>query len=37
VTGVSVSNNVATFNVSGVQVPMNQLLTILASSSATTN
>jgi flagellar basal-body rod modification protein FlgD len=37
VTGVSVNNNVATFNVSGVQVPMNQLLTILASSSATTN
>jgi flagellar basal-body rod modification protein FlgD len=37
VTGVSVSNNVATFDVSGVPVPMNQLLTILASSSATTN
>jgi flagellar basal-body rod modification protein FlgD len=28
VTGVSVNNNVATFNLSGVQVPMNQLLSI---------
>ena len=37
VTGVSVTNNVATFDVSGVQVPMSQLLTILASSSTATN
>ena len=37
VTGVSVNNNVATFDVSGVQVPMSQLLTILASSSTATN
>jgi len=37
VTGVSVNNNVATFDVSGVQVPMSQLLTILAGSSATAN
>jgi flagellar basal-body rod modification protein FlgD len=37
VTGVSVNNNVATFDVSGVQVPMSQLLTILAGSSTATN
>ena len=37
VTGVSVNNNVATFDVSGVQVPMSQLLTILASPSTATN
>ncbi|HWI26926.1 MAG TPA: flagellar hook capping FlgD N-terminal domain-containing protein [Stellaceae bacterium] len=33
VTGVSVENNVATFNVSGVQVPMNQLIGIVQPSS----
>jgi flagellar basal-body rod modification protein FlgD len=37
VTGVSVNNNVATFDVSGVRVPMSQLLTILAGSSTATN
>lgn len=36
VTGVSVNNNVATFNVSGVQVPMNQLIGILGSPSSST-
>jgi flagellar basal-body rod modification protein FlgD len=35
VTGVSVNNNVATFNVSGVSVPMGQLLSINPSSSST--
>ncbi len=34
VTGVSVANNVATFNVSGVQVPMTQLVSIVSSSSS---
>jgi flagellar basal-body rod modification protein FlgD len=37
VTGVSVTNNVATFNVSGVQVPMNQLVSIVNSSSSTSS
>jgi flagellar basal-body rod modification protein FlgD len=37
VTGVSVNNNVATFNVSGVQVPMTQLIGIVGSSSSTTS
>ena len=37
VAGVSGNNNVATFDVSGVQVPMSQLLTILAGSSTATN
>jgi flagellar basal-body rod modification protein FlgD len=36
VTGVTVNNNVATFNVSGVQVPMNQLIGILGTSSSST-
>jgi flagellar basal-body rod modification protein FlgD len=35
VTGVSVNNNVATFNVSGVAVPMSQLLTIITNSPST--
>ena len=35
VTGVSVSNNVATFDVSGVQVPMNQLLSVNPNSPST--
>jgi flagellar basal-body rod modification protein FlgD len=34
VTGVNVQNNVATFNVSGVEVPMNQLVNIIGSSSS---
>lgn len=37
VTGVSVTNNVATFNVSGIQVPMNQLVTIVNPSSSTSS
>lgn len=37
VTGVSVNNNVATFNVSGVQVPMTQLIGIVGSSSSSTS
>jgi flagellar basal-body rod modification protein FlgD len=36
VTGVSVTNNVATFNVSGVQVPMNQLIGIVGTPSSST-
>ena len=36
VTGVSVTNNVATFNVSGVQVPMNQLISIIGLPSSST-
>jgi flagellar basal-body rod modification protein FlgD len=35
VTGVSVSNNVATFDLSGVEVPMNQLLSVNPNSPAT--
>jgi flagellar basal-body rod modification protein FlgD len=35
VTGVSVTNNVATFNVSGVPVPMNSLLNVLSNSTST--
>jgi flagellar basal-body rod modification protein FlgD len=35
VTGVSVANNVATFNVSGVAVPMNQLVNVIGSASST--
>jgi flagellar basal-body rod modification protein FlgD len=34
VSGVSVNNNVATFNVSGVQVPMNQLVNVINGSPA---
>lgn len=34
VTGVNVQNNVATFSVSGVEVPMNQLVNIIGSSSS---
>ena len=34
VTGVNVQNNVATFNVSGVEVPMSQLVNIIGSSSS---
>jgi flagellar basal-body rod modification protein FlgD len=37
VTGVSVNNNVATFDVSGIQVPMNQLITIVNPSSSTSS
>jgi flagellar basal-body rod modification protein FlgD len=37
VTGVSVTNNVATFNLSGVQVPMNQLVSIVNSSTSTSS
>jgi flagellar basal-body rod modification protein FlgD len=37
VTGVSVTNNVATFNVSGIQVPMTQLITIVNSNSSSTS
>jgi len=35
VTGVSVSNNVATFDVSGVEVPMNQLVSVITNSPST--
>jgi flagellar basal-body rod modification protein FlgD len=34
VTGVSVANNVATFNVSGVAVPMNQLVNVIGAASS---
>lgn len=34
VSGVSVSNNVATFNVSGIQVPMTQLVDVISSSGS---
>ncbi len=37
VTGVNVNNNVATFNVSGVEVPMNQLVNIIGSSSSSSS
>jgi flagellar basal-body rod modification protein FlgD len=35
VSGVSVNNNVATFDVSGVEVPMSQLVTVINPSSST--
>ena len=35
VTGVSVNNNVATFNVSGIQVPMSNLLNIVGNPTST--
>lgn len=35
VTGVNVTNNVATFDVSGVQVPMSQLVTVINAPSTT--
>jgi flagellar basal-body rod modification protein FlgD len=37
VTGVNVQNNVATFNVSGVEVPMSQLVNIVNSPSSSSN
>ncbi len=37
VTSVSVNNNVATFNVSGIQVPMSQLVNIVNASSTASN
>ena len=37
VTGVNVQNNVATFNVSGVEVPMNQLVNVIGSSSSSSS
>lgn len=37
VTGVSVNNNTATFNVSGVQVPLNQLVNIVNPQSTSSN
>lgn len=37
VTSVSVNNNVATFNVSGIQVPMSQLVNIVNASSTGSN
>ncbi len=35
VTGVSVANNTATFDISGIQVPMSQLITIIQPATAT--
>jgi flagellar basal-body rod modification protein FlgD len=37
VTGVSVANNVATFDVGNVQVPMNQLITIVSTPATASN
>jgi flagellar basal-body rod modification protein FlgD len=37
VTGVNVQNNVATFDVSGVEVPMSQLVNIVSSSSSSSS
>ncbi|MGO8915001.1 MAG: flagellar hook assembly protein FlgD [Stellaceae bacterium] len=37
VTGVNVQNNVATFNVSGVEVPMSQLVNIVSTSSSSSS
>jgi len=37
VTGVSVNNNVATFDLSGIQVPMSQLVTVVNSATTASN
>ncbi len=37
VTGVNVANNVATFDVSGVEVPMSQLVSIVSANSSSSS